>query len=107
MTIFTFILDLSITQAYAIYQKKAYDKKDSRVSFFEFKRRIFQSLIGGSQCNKRPRSPNILETEEREQSQPGNSEGRLTIATSLGAINETHMLVKNLPRNQMIMSFKT
>jgi hypothetical protein len=51
MTIFTFILDLSIMQDYAIYQKKAFDKKDSQVSFFEFKRRICQSLIGGSQRN--------------------------------------------------------
>jgi hypothetical protein len=52
MTIFTFILDLSITQAYAIYQKKADEKKDSKVSFFEFKRSSCQSLICGSQRSK-------------------------------------------------------
>jgi hypothetical protein len=64
MTIFTFTLDLSIAQAYAIYQKKTDEKKDSKVSFFEFIRRICQFLICGSQGNKRHSPSNTLADEE-------------------------------------------
>jgi hypothetical protein len=98
MTIFTFILDLSITQAYAIHQKKADEKKDSKVSFFKFKRRICQSLICGSQRCKRHSPSNTLADEEINELQTANHEGRVTIASSLGSMNEAHMLVENLPR---------
>jgi hypothetical protein len=88
MTIFTFALDLSITQGYAIYQK-AMSSKDIRMHpYFEFKRRICQSLI--KPWNMSKVSPSTARPSET---------GRVTIASSLGVISESHMLVENLPRN--------
>jgi len=77
--------------------KKADEKKDSKVSFFEFKRRICQSLICGSQRSKRHSPSNNSANEEINVSEAENHEGRVTIASSLGSMNEAHMLVENLP----------
>jgi hypothetical protein len=51
MTIWTFCLDLAITQAYAVYRKAATDKGEPYVSFFKFKRRICAALIAPLQTS--------------------------------------------------------
>jgi hypothetical protein len=45
MTLFTFLMDLGITQAYAVYQKISEDKGEKTASFFTFKRKLCESLI--------------------------------------------------------------
>jgi len=97
-TMFTFILDLSITQAYAVYQKMSSEKELPVMSYFNFKRTVCHSLIL-PWMNGRGRNANevnIGATDGVGQNVVNN--GRVTIASSLGVINETHMLVENLPR---------
>jgi len=88
MTIFTFVLDLSISQGYAIYQKAMSSQNRGMHPYFEFKRRICQSLI--KPWNMSKVSPSTARPSETD---------RVTIASSLGVISESHMLVENLPRN--------
>jgi len=45
MTIFTFILDLAVTQGFAIYQKLAVGKAEKMLSFFNFKCNLCESFI--------------------------------------------------------------
>ncbi len=90
MTIFTYLLDLSVTQAYAIYQKISEDKGDSfdRKTFFEFKCSICSQLITPLRSSKVPR------TSERRQ------DGARSIEAALGVIDGSHMLIENLPRKK-------
>jgi hypothetical protein len=61
MTIFTYLLDLSITQAYTIYQKLVEGKGDViPFFFFEFKRSICSRLISPL-CSNRQKRPITIE----------------------------------------------
>jgi hypothetical protein len=92
MTIFTFLMDLGISQAFAVYQKIADERNEStQHNFFEFKRKVCESLIKELQENPegrrgRPAAPSSAAT--------------TTIVETLGSIEESHMLVQNLPRSK-------
>jgi hypothetical protein len=96
MTLFTYLLDLAISQAFALHQKMASDQRDKPISFFNFKRKVCEQLVtpwmtAARRCSRT--SPDTSEhTNERSQ------EGNPTIEQTLGTIDETHMLVENLPR---------
>jgi hypothetical protein len=109
MTIFTFIMDLCITQAFALYRKMC-DERGARVdSYFNFKRNICSSLISPWR-NSRARTPQDLSDTQESLATLGESitaasvttagvgVGRVTIESTLGVMNEAHMLVENLPR---------
>ena len=88
MTLFTFILDLAVSQGYAIYQKVCDDRNlKKRDDFFEFKRRLCESLVQGMQQS----------TSGRRRGRPCRNEN-VTITNTLGSIEEAHMLVQNIPR---------
>jgi hypothetical protein len=97
-TIFTFILNLSITQVHAIYQKISSDSRLHVMSYFNFKRNVCHSLISPwmNGHGRNGGEVNNSATDGVGQDQVNN--GRLTIASSLGVRNETHMLVENLPK---------
>jgi hypothetical protein len=62
MTIFTYILDLAITQAYAVYQKVALECQDPAMSYFTFKRNICNYLISPWRGTYGQRDDTILES---------------------------------------------
>jgi hypothetical protein len=45
MTVFKFLLDLAVSQAYAIQQKCSEDDRASRMTFFNFKRKVCELLV--------------------------------------------------------------
>jgi hypothetical protein len=107
MTIFTYILDLAITQAYAVYQKVALERQDPVISYFSFKRNICNYLIlpwkdsrGRTDDTLLESTPNDNLLEDNDATDSQHEGGRVTIASSLGAINDPHMLVENLPRKK-------
>jgi hypothetical protein len=96
MTLFTFCLDLAITQAFAIYQKVAKDRGDSTESYFTFKRKLCESLVAPllrHQKNRNEKNNDELSS-EHEAAVIG---GRVTIASSLGSMTAPYMMVENLP----------
>lgn len=88
MTVFTFLLDLAVSQAYAIYQKVAEDKGESKKTFFEFKRQLCDSMT-------KPLREASLSTKGRP---TRDTAATATIEGTLGSIEESHMLVQNLRR---------
>ena len=98
MTLFTFILDLAVTQGFAIYQKLVMGRAEKKLTFFNFKRNLCDSLImplrssrpvGRPRKRSKPNSPREGTTE------------RTTIEEAVGTIDNTHMLVENLGRKNV------
>jgi hypothetical protein len=98
MTLFTFILDLAVKQGFAIYQKLVMGRAEKKLTFFNFKRNLCDSLImplrssrpvGRPRKRSKPNSPREGTTE------------RTTIEEAVGTIDNTHMLVENLGRKNV------
>jgi len=92
MTLFTFCLDLAITQAYAVCQKVAEDRGHKTESFFTFKRKLCGSLIAPLQRQQQT-APASAEEELSPDNEPSLIDSRASIASSLGAVMESHMIV--------------
>ena len=92
LTLFTYLLGLAISQAFALHQKMASDQRDKPISFFNFKQKVCEQLITPWMTAARRRSRTSPDTSQHtnERSQEGNP----TIAQMLGTIDETHMLVE-------------
>jgi hypothetical protein len=96
MTLFTYLLDLAISQAFALHQNMASNQRDKPISFFNFKRKVCEQLVTPwiTAAQRRSRTSPDISQHTNERSQEGNP----TIEQTLGTIDETHMLVENLPR---------
>jgi len=109
MTLFTYILDLCVTQAYAIYRKMCQTRRVATDSYFNFKRSICSTLIAPWKSKQRPQvaASHVSQSIEvgdnmsqRESDEPINDSaaGLVTIDSTLGTMDGPHMLVENLPR---------
>jgi hypothetical protein len=99
MTIVMFILDLAVTQGFAIYQKLAVGKAEKMLSFFNFKRNLCESLIKQLHDSRPVGRP-------RKRSKPNSPTERTTIEEAVGTIDNTHMLIENLPRKLPMENLK-
>jgi len=114
MTIFTYLLDLAIGQAFALCQKMASQEGHSSPSYFSFKHKICDYLVDPLLSSRRvgpgrPRSitsPNDASSAAVSTTSSainddvifGRNGGSQTIEQTMGVIDEAHMLVENLPR---------
>jgi len=99
MMLFTFCLDLAITQSFAVYQTVKKERGHKTVSFFTFKRKLCGSLIAPLQPRQQTAHASVSADEELSQeNKPSIINGRTTIASSLGAAEESHMIVENVPQ---------
>jgi hypothetical protein len=85
-----FIMDLSITQAYTIYQKMSSDSRIQVMSSFNLKKNVCHSLIS-PWMNVHGRNGGEVNNSATDGvgQDPANN-GRVTIASSLGVINRMH-----------------
>jgi hypothetical protein len=96
MTLFTFLLDLAISKAFALHQKMASDQRDKPISFFNFKQKECEQLVIPWVTAAWPRSRTSPDMSQH--TNESSQEGNPTIEQTLGTIDETHMIVENLPR---------
>jgi len=106
MSIWTYLLDLSVSQAYAVYQKMT-EANRTKQTFFEFKRNICEQLIIPHRITKSParsrreRAQAAVQEEGAQgttRKRNRSNQSNLTDDECVGVIDTDHMLLENYPR---------
>jgi hypothetical protein len=99
MTIFTFLLDLAVSQAYAIHQKCSEHDRASCTTFFNFKQKVCELLVTPfMSSSKACRDQHASNTPSPSEDNEAKNNNTNTIDSTVGVIVESHVLVENLPR---------